>query len=91
MSIGNIIVRVGDGIGHLVSAALGIDAINNTANGNYEIAAFEAATATYIQVKKYIDRKYDPMPILKNITNNLDKCKYKMNQIDDKFKSITPS
>lgn len=44
-------------MGHLVSAGLAIDVVNNALNGNYKIATVEGITSVYIQVSKYFDRR----------------------------------
>ncbi len=57
MKLESIILKTGSAVGHIVSAGLAVDAVNNVINGNYEMAAVEGIISAYIQVSKYFDRK----------------------------------
>jgi len=57
MKLESIIFKTGSAIGHIASAGLAIDAINNITNGNYELGMIEGIASAYIQVSKYINRK----------------------------------
>ena len=62
MKLESIVLKTGSAaIGHLISAGLAIDAVNNAVNGNYEMAAVEGIVSAYIQVSKYFDRKKQRM------------------------------
>jgi len=57
MKLKSIILKTGSSIGHLASAGLAIDAVNNAFNGNYEMAAVEGIASAYIQVSGYFGIK----------------------------------
>ncbi|MCH7568794.1 MAG: hypothetical protein IIA87_05220 [Nanoarchaeota archaeon] len=61
MKLESIILGTGSTIGHLVSAGLAIDAVNNAFNGNYEMAAVEGIASAYIQISKHLCRKRQGM------------------------------
>jgi len=57
MKLDSIILKTGDAVGHLVSAGLALDAVNNASQGNYKLAVAEGIVSAYIQVSKYFDRR----------------------------------
>jgi len=57
MRLNDLIIVAGDIIAHGIATVVGIDAINNTVQGNYKVATVEAIISTGIEISKYLDKR----------------------------------
>ncbi len=75
MELKYIVLKTGDLVGHLIAAGLGIGAINNAINGNYDIAATEGIISVGIEASKYLYREKQ------NILNNIERRLFQVGEI----------